>query len=111
MACALGRTLGSNQDINLQVQLNVYVDSTLQPIIEKLQTGGGPPRPSLTRASVARPSRARARSELSGGVDLGGERGHRRGRRSRARAEQPRSKPGSTVTLSNKVIPYQWHVT
>jgi hypothetical protein len=35
MVCALGRTLGSNQDINLKVQFNVYVDSTLQPLIGK----------------------------------------------------------------------------
>jgi hypothetical protein len=32
MACALGMTLGSNQDLNSQVQFNVYVDSTLQPL-------------------------------------------------------------------------------
>jgi hypothetical protein len=35
MACALGTTLGSNQDLNLQVHFNVYVDSTLKPLIEQ----------------------------------------------------------------------------
>jgi hypothetical protein len=34
-ACALGKTLGTNQDLNLQVHFNVYVDSTLQPQIQK----------------------------------------------------------------------------
>jgi hypothetical protein len=34
-ACTLGKTLGTNQDLNLLVHFNVYVDSTLQPQIQK----------------------------------------------------------------------------